>query len=683
MNAKSLTAVLIVSQLLAPLVGCRSRREVDFGSTAEYYQPYAMQIEEPTTETPINQRVAATERPHTIRDTPPVDNWNMSLEEAIQIALSQSEVMRDVGGRVVSAPDSVSSVYDPALRYTDPILGPEAALSAFDAQFTTSLFFNRNERALNNVFAGGGTVSLVQNTAAFDMDITKMTATGTQFSIRNFIDYDRNSSPANLFPSAYNTVIQGEVRHPFLQGGGLMFNRIAGPFATPGNYRGVLIARVNTDIQLADFETNVRNMLLDVEQAYWQLYFAYRDLDARIAARDRALETWRVTRDRFEIGLADREEEALAREQYFTTQAAVENALSGTATSGLVVTTASGVYTTERRLRRLLGLPSTDGRLIRPADEPPTTELVFDWDDTLVTALVERVELRRQKWLIKRRELELVASRNFRLMRLDGVARYGWRGFGDDLFGDTDVPNGSAFEDLFTGDLQEWQLGAQLQTPIGNRIGHTAVRNAELRLARERAMYREQELQISHELAAAFSELDRAYAVSRTNYNRRVAAYERLQAVRIKHEAGEVLLQFVLDAQRLAADADSAYYRSLVDYSLAIASLHVAEGTYLNYLGVHLAEGPWSPDAHRSAAEQARRYRPRLLNYCITIPRPVSLGAFDGFHHEVAAPVSHTLPEVEIIPETPSQLPPPPPATPQAGGPVPLPLTSPRQEGPE
>ena len=34
-------------------------------------------------------------------------------------------------------------------------------------------------------------------------------------------------------------------------------------------------------------------VLSDIEEAYWDLYFAYRDLDAKIAARDSALEAYR------------------------------------------------------------------------------------------------------------------------------------------------------------------------------------------------------------------------------------------------------------------------------------------------------------------------------------------------------------------------------------------------------
>ena len=80
-----------------------------------------------------------------------------------------------------------------------------------------------------------------------------------------------------------------EVRQPLLQGAGPQFNRIAGPGATPGEYNGVMVSRINTDIALTNFETGVRNLVSDVEIAYWELYFQYRSLDAVIAGRDSAL----------------------------------------------------------------------------------------------------------------------------------------------------------------------------------------------------------------------------------------------------------------------------------------------------------------------------------------------------------------------------------------------------------
>src|SRR6185503_11649598 len=91
--------------------------------------------------------------------------------------------------------------------------------------------------------------------------------------------------------------------------------------------------------------------------------------------------------------------EAQARSQYFLFRSQVETALTN-------------LFRVENRLRYLMGLSVSDGRLIRPSDEPTMAQVHFDWATTHSEALARRVELRRQKWTIKRRELELIAAKN-------------------------------------------------------------------------------------------------------------------------------------------------------------------------------------------------------------------------------------------------------------------------------
>src|SRR4029078_516904 len=106
---------------------------------------------------------------------------------------------------------------DPAVAETDPRFGIEAALSEFDAPFRTITFWEKNERALNNVFVGGGTRLLQQDAGVFQAAITKRAVTGSQFTIRHNVDYDANNAPGNLFYSAWNTNVEAEIRHTLLQ----------------------------------------------------------------------------------------------------------------------------------------------------------------------------------------------------------------------------------------------------------------------------------------------------------------------------------------------------------------------------------------------------------------------------------------------------------------------------------
>jgi outer membrane protein TolC len=395
--------------------------------------------------------------------------------------------------------------------------------------------------------------------------------------------------------------LEAEVRHPLLRGNGLEYNRIAGPNGAPGAYNGVVIARLNTDISLADLDIGLRNLISNVENAYWDLYFAYRDLDARRRARDACLDLWRSLSAKQGLPGAEDDKIAQAREQYYRFEAEVENALSGRLvegtranndTSGGTFRANGGVYVAERRLRLLLGLPLTDDRLIRPNQEPSLAKVIFDWDSVVTESLTRRVELRRQRLTVRRREMELVASRNFLKPKLDAVGRYRYRGLGHDLLD----PAGGPFEDnayatLTSGNYQEWMLGFEFALPVGFREGHAAVRNAQLALARECAVLKEQERQVLHDLSNAITDMERAYKVAQVNLNRQQAALQRLRVLDEKAKQGIVTyVNLTLDAQQRLASAESDFFRSLVEYALAVKNVHIEKGTWKTYHQVFLAE---------------------------------------------------------------------------------------------
>ncbi len=584
------------------------------------YQEYMTEIEYPDVDTVVEPQVAQAARPRVIENPKDQEAWNLTLAECVRVAMSNSRVIRNIGGTVVAGAAGAPTIFDPALMESNPGSSVEAALSAFDAQLSSSIFWNKRDRPVNQTFNGLFTPVFQQLDAAYVMELAKTTATGAKFSLRNHINYTRSEvvNPSLKFNSIYDVDYEAEFRQPLLQGAGVDFNRIAGPNSSAGGANGVLLARINTDISLADFEANVTNLVRDVETAYWDLYFGYRDLEAKIKGRDSALVTWRNIAERYRIGLrgGTPENEAQLRSQYFSFQAAVEGALST-------------LYSREERLRYLLGLPANGPKLIRPATEPSAAKVVFPWEDVVTEGMLRRVELRRQKWRIKQRELELIAARNYLKPRLDAVALYRWRGLGDDLIGPRG-PTGfeNAYENLTTGDYQEWQLGLQLNMPIGFRREFTAMRNAELRLARERAVIREQEYTISHELSDAIRSMDRAYQLMKTNLNRGVAAYYEVQALRARFDVGFEQLDVLLRAEQRLADSNIAYYRSLVDHMLAIRDVHLAKGSLLEFDGVSLAEGPWSSKSYRDALERSRHFTPRSMDYRICRPRSLSLGPY-------------------------------------------------------
>ncbi len=581
--------------------GCRGRDSaVDFNSqtsplTVRHSQ---LEIEYPDVTCDV-PRPETSMVPGTLRDFESLTPQPISLEDAIRMTLERSSVLQKLGGQVLTLPSLAMTVYDPALAASDPNFGAEAALSAFDAQFSHSMFLDHSERRFNNLFFGAGAQLLTSDTSAIRTELSKTTATGTTFTLRNLMDYQKNNSPANLFPSAWDNVTVAEVRQPLLAGAGVDVTRIAGPNALIGNYNGVLIARIREDVALADFEAAVRDLVRDVEMTYWQLYFAYQDLDTKLTAQEAARATWENRKRRADSGLARVDEEAQARQQYFNFRAQVENAITGTGMSG------SGLYNTERQLRRLMDLPANDGTLLRPVTPPNVAPIHFDWHASQESALQNREELRRQRWIVRQRELELVAAKNLSRWRLDLVANYANRGFGSNLIG-----NQGAIRDQLGGDLDDWRMGLETGGPIGRRTGHLGVKNAELNLARERVRLDEQQKQVINDLSNAYSEVDRAFAQIKTTVNARIAIQEELEPKRRRVETGADDVFFLLDVLQRAATAESAVHRAIADYNTALLDYAAVSGTLLTNYNIHLSEDPSDPESVQAAAWSSRFYRP-------------------------------------------------------------------------
>lgn len=661
--------VLVVALVLT-LAGCRPQQPFYFHEDGDlsHYVGVATEIEYPDVDLSSLDEVDGAIPPLTLENAHPKEIVDLTLEEAVRIALENSKVMRNLGGvafgpngaqgeagTLLTNPDGAPTTYLPALSESDPRFGTEAALSAFDAQFTSSVFWEKNDTPQNvaqivqffrpKVFA--------QNLGTFQAQLRKTAATGTTWSLTHNVRYEwNNSTSSRKWPSDWNTNVEAEVRQPFLQGAGVQYNRIAGPGAIPGFNAGVMIARVRTDITLTDFEASVRNLVNDVERAYWNLYFAYRRLDTAVVGRDSTLRAWRAVNEKRKAGYRGgaTQHEAQARQQLFLFQGVVEQSQSN-------------LYKTESLLRYTMGLAATDGRLFRPADEPTTAKLDSDWYEIQAEGMARAVELRRQRWRVKQRELELIAAKNYLMPRLDFVGRYRWLGLGDtlidsqnDVDADGDITN--AYGAMTNGRFQEWQLGWEFSMPFGFRKEMAGVRNAQLALARERAVLQEQELELSHQLANAIRDIDEFYVTTKTNFNRVLAAKIEAEARREVWDRGASPrdegdpLNLLLNAVQRQAEAENDYYRSLVDYNLAITQLHFRKGSLLEYNGIHLAEGPWPGKAYFDATRRARgRDAGYYLDYGFTRPKVISRGPYQQHAGQSELPW-------DVEPETPgSELP--------------------------
>ncbi|MCX7400168.1 MAG: TolC family protein [Planctomycetales bacterium] len=580
-------------------VASRDLQWADGDKPTQWYKDHNTAIEHPLIDNETAESVQVTEEPRSLQRRVDDEVREMNLDEVILLALQNNKTVETsaVGGVgqtfVLNSPDQITSVYDSAIQETGVLFGRrgmEAALADFDTRFSTSMNWGRTAQGSHSL----APTILGQDTGIFRSGLDKSLASGGAVSVYHNWNYLGNDIGTPLYPSSYTGTLGAEVRQPLLAGAGTEFTRVAGPSrpgfgAIAGVSQGVVIARINQDITLADFERAVSNGLRTIEDYYWDLYFAYRNYDNAVSFHESAFETWRVAQAKMEIGTLKEAEELQTRDEFYRTRSLVETGLNQ-------------VYRRESDLRRALGLPMNDGTVLRPSMEPTKVEFKPDWESCLTNGLTKRVELRRQKWQVKSLQLQLNAARSLVRPQLDVVGNYGVNGFGDKLISQ----NGSSGYGSMTGDnLDTWTMGVEMSMPIGFRQARSQVKNYELLIARANAVLDAQERSIAHEIAISIQDVSVAWAAAQSNLNRLRAAERRVELLKVEVDSGTAIVDVVVRAQSSMADAERAYYEQLVAYNKAITYLNLSTGTLLEVNNVHLAEGSWTGEAYEDARLRA------------------------------------------------------------------------------
>jgi outer membrane protein TolC len=571
---------------------------------------------------------------------------DISLEECIAIALNNTKLVRtlpgsnqnigDIASQILASPSSqLTTALDPALVSSsanpqpmvidsngnrtlargavraNQVGGVEDALSEFDAQYSSFLSYNKTDRARN---VGPGSPFNPQQFQADDVTyqsaISKRMATGGVATMRSQTIYGLNNIPApglgRQFPADYTQILEAQIQQPLLRGRGALVNRIP-----------VVLARINEDISLHQFEERIRNITKDVENAYWDLYFSYWNVETSKIAYNASLDVWRTVEPRYKLGEVAVTAEAQAKSQVHQFEAQLKLALYGANLPGAD----PGVFGRERALRYLMGLSPTDGRLLRPTDDPMTARMEFDWWSVQGEALLRNVDLRQQKWLIKERELELVSAKNQILPDVNVTALYRWLGVGNSLSrrsgGNAPFPAGpaSAFEELLGGNYQEGSVRLEF-TPnaFGARRQLALIRNSQLQLAREVEVLREKEIALMYNLSESINLMNSHYLQTQIKMNQWAASEIDASSWLDVLEKGEntsgqglpQILDNVLRAQQRRAQAQQEYYRALVEYNKSIVRVHQLKGSLLEYNNIAMEEGPWAEKAYWDAMGNAR-----------------------------------------------------------------------------
>lgn len=565
----------------------------------DYYRQVAERIEYPDADLAQVTLAPSLGETRPLEEPKPDELWAISLAQAIEFGLQNNDIIRQnaqfllPGNPLLSNPEAVPSVFDVEIQNNGVLFGSRgihAALSDFDPRLVTNMQWGRDENAQNNGLLSGGIPAggiLNEDNAQFESRLEQQLLTGGTFAVRHDWNYALNNQPNRLFPSAYTGTLGAEFRQPLWSGAGREFNSIAGPStqrARGFSYvnQGIVIAQINGRLSQIDFEENLQNLVREIGDLYWDLYQAWQEYVAERDTAEASHKLWDEVQAKFQAELIGGAEEAQAEDSFHEAVARRDLALST-------------FFQTEARLRRLLGLPIDDGKVLFPTDAPLESEVTHDRATSLFEAYLNRLELRRQKTNIQSLELQLAAARNLAHPRLDVVAGYRLNGFGDELIaghtadGVSTQGFHSAYGALVRGNQKSWDLGVEYSIPLWMRSERAQVRQLELRLLKARTALAVQEDEIAQELHSVFQTMQRWLQSAQTNKRRYLAANRRVEAASSEyHDAGRTGVDPLLRAEISLTQAQVAYHRSIAEYNKSLRELVYRTGRLLHEEGITL-----------------------------------------------------------------------------------------------
>src|SRR4051812_31878283 len=493
-----------------------------------------------------------------VADPTSAEHWNITIHEAVQIALMNSRVVRNLGLQQgqFSEVDNVRAVitrYDPL----SAAAAAEAQWGIFDPVLGATMDWDHQDIPPGTSFAGIGARPPRLDTADFDASLSQLLPTGGQFRTDWVTQYLLNPDhPPTLNPNPqYFSYQQFGLTQPLCQG--------RGPDVTMASIRIASAQAEQTDWR---FKQEILALVRSVKTTYWQLYAQQQDLKVVDEVLPMFREIVRVRGQQAQSNAGTETEVAQARSQMLLYEQRRFEILSAIAEQQLV-------------LRDLLGLSLDDYRymwlIALPAKTPPLESL----EDSIATAINRRPDILRQRLAVYVAQQQTVVAGDKMRPQFDFNAFWRINGLGDEV--------GSSVSSVADNQFADWHIGLGYQIPLGRRQARGTLRSAQFTMEKQQALLDEAAHQSSYEVADAYRRAiwfsqqervadDRVAALTQWRVGTK-AQFENPPANMTTTNALQLYLQNLGDLLNATSQANSI----LASFNSALARLEEVKGTGL------------------------------------------------------------------------------------------------------
>jgi outer membrane protein TolC len=473
--------------------------------------------------------------------------------------------------------------YAVAIQY----LGPEAAsLSVSQAKeiFIPTLGFGLNKRSTQSAsFSWLDAAEQVKSSYSdVDFAISQLIPIGGTFSVSLAGYRNWSNSKFQTVNPRFGGTLRFDFRQPLLRGFGTKMTRY-----------NIIVNQNNLQISENDLDSTLINIIFAVESAYWNLVYSIENLkvaqESLLLARDLLAKNQRAV----EVG-------TMAPIDVLSAQAEVALREAD------IITTETQVKNNEDRLRTIINLPEEEMKLalpIKPLDIPKYEINAVNLEESLMTAMQNRPELKSLKVQLQNQDLSLSYAKNQLLPALNLTASYWSPGISgsqiiylnnDPLSGQiiATIPGGAskALSDALGLKYSNWAVGLTLDIPLNSLLSKAAYQQAKLNV--EQAM-----LQLKNQEQTVYLEIRNGVRDVQANYQRvqayRVArelAEKKLQAEQEKLKVGLSTNFVVLSYQRDLSNARISELKAIVDYAISLANLDKVMGVSLKTKNINVTQ---------------------------------------------------------------------------------------------